>query len=150
MNQTVNNMSLSIIRKFGTAALIMVICIVLLPDERALAMKGGSFQLIRSTVDGGGGTSTGGQYILRGTIAQHDAAYSEGEQYELLGGFWPGWPLCIVDFGDFAIFAQYWLETGVDLPPDLYKDEYDTVDYLDLDYFLHEWLNYCPYDWPLK
>ena len=108
------------------------------------------YQIVWSTVDGGGGTSTGGQYIVTATIAQHDAAYSEGEQYELLGGFWAGGPTCFVDFEQFAIFATYWLEIGTDLPADLYKDEYEIVDYLDLDAFIYEWLCYCPYDWPLK
>ena len=102
------------------------------------------------TIDGGGGTSSGGSYVLSGTIGQPDAAYSAGGQYELLGGFWPGGPLCFVDFHHFARFADYWLETGIGLPADLYEDEYDIVDYFDLDVFVDEWLNYCPYDWPLR
>jgi len=67
-----------------------------------------NYDLSWSTIDSGGGKSCGGQYIVTGTIGQHDAAYSEGGQYELLGGFWPGGPLCIVDFEDFARFAEYW------------------------------------------
>jgi endo-1,4-beta-xylanase len=106
------------------------------------------YNIVRSTIDGGGGTSSGGQYIVRGTIGQHDAAYSQGGDYELLGGFWPGEPLCIVEFEDFARFAQYWLQTGPGLSADLYED--NTVDYLDLEAFVYEWLYYCPYDWPLK
>ena len=100
------------------------------------------------TIDNGGGISSGGQYVVMGTIAQHDAAYSQSEQYELLGGFWPGGSLCIVDFEDFAKFAQYWLESGTGVPADLYED--GTVDSLDLEKFVEEWLCYCPYDWPLK
>ncbi len=149
MKQTVNNRMLSIIRKFGTAALIMVICVVLLPDERALAMTGGQYNLSRSTIDGGGGTSSGGAYVLNGTIAQPDAGWMAGGDYELLGGFWPGGPACIVNFEDFARFAGYWLETGIDLPADLYEDEYDIVDELDLSVFVDEWLWYCPRGWPL-
>ena len=102
------------------------------------------------TIDGGGGTSSGGAYTLIGTIGQHDAGYSEGGQYELLGGFWAGGPSCFVDFDQFAKFAQYWLEVGDDLPADLYKDENDIVDLLDLKEFVDEWLCYCPYNWPLK
>jgi len=68
------------------------------------------------TIDGGGGQSTGGPYILTGTIGQPDAAYSAGGQYELLGGFWPGGPLCFVDFYSFARFAEWWLETGTGQP----------------------------------
>ena len=100
------------------------------------------------TIDGGGGTSSSGQYIVTDTVAQHDAAVSSGGSYELLGGFWPGGPACIVEFEDFARFAQYWLEIGSDLPADLYKD--DIVNNLDLNEFVDYWLYYCPYDWPLK
>jgi predicted lipoprotein with Yx(FWY)xxD motif len=49
--------------------------------------------------------------------------WNEGGQYELLGGFWPGGPLCIVEFEDYAEFAQYWLQTGSGLPADLYEDD---------------------------
>ena len=103
-----------------------------------------------STIDGGGGQSSGGPYTLTGTIGQPDAAYSAGGQYELLGGFWPGGPLCIVDFYSFARFAEQWLETGTGLPTDLYEDEDNTVNLLDLKVFVEEWLYFCPYNWRLK
>jgi hypothetical protein len=41
-----------------------------------------------STVDGGGGTSTGGSYTLSGTIGQPDAGGMSGGNYTLQGGFW--------------------------------------------------------------
>lgn len=100
------------------------------------------------TVDGGGGQSSGGQYVLTGTIGQPDASYSYGGDYELLGGFWPGGPLCIVEFDDFARFAQHWLDTGSNLPADL--DGSGTVDEDDLKLFVYEWLCICPYNWPLR
>jgi hypothetical protein len=106
------------------------------------------YKIAWHTIDSGGGTSASGQYIISGTIGQHDAAYSEGGDYELLGGFWPGQPTCMVDFRHFAKFAQYWLEEGTGLPADLYKDDF--VDLFDLELFVYEWLYYCPYDWPLK
>ncbi len=102
------------------------------------------------TIDGGGGTSGGGIYQLTGAIGQPDAGYHYGDNYELLGGFWVGGPGCFVDFGHFARFAQYWLETGTELPADLYVDENNIVDILDLREFVGQWLYYCPYDWPLK
>ena len=108
----------------------------------------GDYELGWNTIDGGGGTSSGGSYVLSGTIGQPDAAYSAGGQYELLGGFWPGGPLCFVDFHHFARFADYWLETGSDIPADLYED--DIVNWLDMEVFVEEWLDYCPYDWPLR
>ncbi|MDX2197788.1 MAG: hypothetical protein SF069_02320 [Phycisphaerae bacterium] len=42
------------------------------------------------TIDGGGGTSTGGTYILSGTIGQPDAGTMTGGTYALAGGFWAG------------------------------------------------------------
>ncbi len=126
---------------------IFAICVL---ASAVFAASGGQYILEWSTIDGGGGTSSGGQYTLTGTIAQPDAAYSYGDEYELLGGFWPGGPLCIVNFEDFANFAQYWLDTGTGLPADLYEDENDIVDMLDLKEFVNEWLQYCPYNWPLR
>ena len=97
---------------------------------------------------------SGGPYILEGTIGQPDAAYSAGGPYEVLGGFWPGGPLCIVEFEDYARFAIYWLEpscnegnnwcNGADL------NKKDGVDGVDLKLFVEEWLLECPYLWPLR
>jgi hypothetical protein len=110
----------------------------------------GQYELSWYTIDGGGGRSTGGSFVLTGTIGQPDAAYSSGGNFELLGGFWPGGPLCVVDFRDFAKFAEWWLVTGTDLPADLYEDINNIVNELDLRVFLDYWLCYCPTDWPLK
>ena len=108
----------------------------------------GDYQIVWSTIDGGGGQSSGGQYVLTGTIGQPDASYSAAGSYELLGGFWPGGPLCFVDFPDFTNFAEYWLETGSDLPADL--DGNGIVNLYDLKLFVEDWLCLCPYNWPLK
>ncbi len=42
------------------------------------------------TIDGGGGTSSGGNFALTGTIGQPDASptVSVGGQFSLVGGFW--------------------------------------------------------------
>ena len=40
------------------------------------------------TIDGGGGTSTGGVYSVSGTIGQPDAGLHRGGNYALVGGFW--------------------------------------------------------------
>ena len=104
------------------------------------------YQIVWSTMDGGG-TSAGGQYKLTGIIGQPSAGYSEGGSYELLGGFWPGGPLCFVNFADFAAFADYWLQSGAELPADL--DGNGTVDFGDLELFVSKWLCTCPYNWPL-
>jgi hypothetical protein len=116
----------------------------------ALGQSGGDYDLSWSVIGGGGGVSSGGDFELSATIGEPEAGASSGGDYELLGGFWPGGPLCFVEFEDFARFADYWLQSGSDLPADLYEDEYNIVDWLDLDVFVEEWLYYCPYDWPLR
>ena len=57
------------------------------------------------TIDGGGGTSTGGVFTVRGTVGQPDASPTLiGGSYFLLGGFWslfavqtPGAPLLTIE-----------------------------------------------------
>jgi hypothetical protein len=122
--------------------ILLMICLV-----TAVSAFGG-YEISWSTVDGGGGRSTGEQYVLTGSMGQQDAVYSMGGSYEFLGGFWPGGPLCFVDFPDFTIFAEYWLQIGSRLPSDLDND--GDVDFLDLKLFIDEWLCECPYKWPLK
>lgn len=122
-----------------------ILCFSLLIPAISLAQQ---YSIDWHKVAGGGGTSSGGQYSLTGTIGQPDAANSAGGSYELLGGFWPGGPLCFVDSYDFVRFADYWLETGTGLPADLNGD--GVVDIYDLKLFADEWLCSCPYNWPLK
>jgi hypothetical protein len=130
--------------KKNSIFLITVALTIILP----IKVKCGQYKIDWYTIDGGGGQSTGGQYVLNGTIGQPDAGYSEGGGYEVLGGFWPGGPLCFVEFEDFARFAELWLYEGIDLPADLDGNEY--VDLYDLKLFVDMWLCSCPYDWPLK
>src|SRR6266536_388318 len=59
-----------------------------------------SYSIDWFTIDGGGGTSTGGVYAVSGTIGQPDAGKLSGGNYTLDGGFWgiiaiqtPGAPL---------------------------------------------------------
>jgi hypothetical protein len=69
----------------------------------ALCIRAGaaSYSLNWSTVDGGGGTSTGGVYTVSGTIGQPDTGAMSGGNYSVQGGFWglisvaqtPGAPL---------------------------------------------------------
>lgn len=130
--------------------MVLALCFVLL----AIGTTSADYEIDWYTIDGGGGTSSGGLYTLTGTIGQPDAAYSAGSGYELLGGFWPGGPLCFVDFESFARFAEYWGEEscgagnnfceGADFEPD------GDVDLVDLRLFVDEWLCYCPQDWQLK
>lgn len=89
-----------------------------------------SYDISWHTIDGGGGTSTGGGYELSGTIGQPDASAADaltGGGYTLTGGFWPGAvPACgtfvaadfdrdcDVDAADFARFVV--CDTGPSVP----------------------------------
>lgn len=54
----------------------------------ATAALAQSYSIDWHTIDGGGGTSTGGEYSLSATIAQTDAGTMSGGGYTLDGGFW--------------------------------------------------------------
>jgi len=47
-----------------------------------------SFSIDRFAIAGGGGTSSGGDFTLNGTIGQQDAGATSGGNYSLAGGFW--------------------------------------------------------------
>jgi hypothetical protein len=81
------------------------------------------FSLDWYTLDGGGGTSSGGGFEVMGTIGQPDAGSPvtplSGGRFELIGGFWPGLGLvcttfalvdfdhdCDVDGDDFDTFVS--------------------------------------------
>lgn len=76
----------------GACSLMLLLC----PSVRAQ-----SYSLDWFTIDGGGGTSTGGVYSVSGTIGQPDAGHMSGGAFSLDGGFWgiiaavqtPGAPL---------------------------------------------------------
>ena len=53
-----------------------------------LAARCQNYSIDWFTIDGGGGTSTGGVYSLSGTIGQPDAGRMTGASYALDGGFW--------------------------------------------------------------
>jgi hypothetical protein len=136
--------SINALRRKGFALLLAGITVTIL----TFAEAEGVYNISGYTIDGGGGQSAGGQYVLTGTIGQPDAKYSAGGRYELLGGFGSGGPLCFVDFPDFTVFAQYWLQTGHGLPADLNGD--GVVNIYDLKLLVDEWLCLCPYNWPLR
>lgn len=68
--------------------------LVLLVAGTAAAQSAGTYDLRWSTLDNGGGSSSGGSYSLAGTIGQADAASSgtasSGATYSLAPGYWPG------------------------------------------------------------
>jgi len=52
--------------------------------------RSSDYDLTWHTIDGGGGTSAGGAYVLSGTIGQPDAGVMSGGEFVLSGGFWSG------------------------------------------------------------
>jgi hypothetical protein len=69
-----------------------VLCVLLLTLLLTIvlaAAAGLQLDLDRWTVDGGGGTSRGGSYVLSGTAGQAEAGSQlSGAPYALSGGFW--------------------------------------------------------------
>ncbi len=101
-----------------------------------------------SSIDGGGGMSTGGSYTLTGAIGQADAGEMGGGDYELSGGFLPGCYVCIVNLSDLSNFSSYWLDTGAGVPADI--DDNGIVNLVDYSKLAYYWLDYCPTGWRLK
>jgi len=62
-------------------------CVLALAQEQGPELPP---EIVRFTIDNGGGTVTGGNYSLIGTIGQHDAEtqVSAGGEFSLAGGFW--------------------------------------------------------------
>ncbi|HKX50078.1 MAG TPA: hypothetical protein VJQ48_06550 [Candidatus Binatia bacterium] len=55
-----------------------------------LCLSAQNYKIEWYTIDGGGGTSSGGEYTLSGTIGQLDAGLVAGGNYAIYGGFWGG------------------------------------------------------------
>jgi hypothetical protein len=86
----------------NTKEFFLALCVGIL----AQSTFGQSYSIDWFSVDGGGGTSTGGVYSVSGTIGQPDAGTMSGGSYSLVGGFWgivsaiqtPGAPLLTIRF----------------------------------------------------
>ncbi len=56
----------------------------------ASAQSGGQFEITKSVISSGGGTSSGGNFSLSGTFGQTVAEKSTGGNFDLNSGFWGG------------------------------------------------------------
>lgn len=67
----------------------ILIYILLTLSIISVAQTGADYEISKSSIDAGGGTSNGGAYILNGSIGQADAATEiNGGDFALTGGFW--------------------------------------------------------------
>ena len=97
--------------------LFLLVCL-LLAAKSGLAQP---FSIDWYKVAGGGGTSVGSAYSLRGTIGQHDASSAmSGSSYSLTGGFWgviaavqtPGVPNLVIQYLGPNSVKVSWPDTG--------------------------------------
>ncbi len=70
--------------------LLVVVLLLGLSGAAVVAQSGAGYSLTWFTVDGGGGTSSAGNYSLSGAIGQPDAGVLSSGNYTLAGGFWSG------------------------------------------------------------
>jgi hypothetical protein len=81
------------------------IIILLMAVGLAVSSRAQSYSIDWFTIDGGGGTSTGGVFSVSGTIGQPDAGRMTNGLYSITGGFWsvveviqtPGAPLLSIE-----------------------------------------------------
>lgn len=67
-----------------------LICLLLMYSI-TVAQSGGSFTITKSVIAGGGGNSTGGTFVVDGTVGQSAAGTtSSGGTFQVTGGFWGG------------------------------------------------------------
>ena len=76
--------------RFGKILFMTVVLALLLIASAVFASSGGDYALDWYTIDGGGGTSIGGDFSISGTIGQPDAGQMSGGDYTLASGFWAG------------------------------------------------------------
>ena len=74
--------------KRGSAFPYLVLCAWFVLAGTVMPLLAQNYSVDWFTIDGGGGTSTGGAYSVSGTIGQPDAGQMSGGPYALAGGFW--------------------------------------------------------------
>ncbi len=119
--------------------------VILFAVSSASAQVGGGYDLSWNTISGGGGTSSGGTYVLQDSIGQSYAGWMDGGEYELAGGFWFSC-VCVVDLEDLMNFVADWLNPG---NVDANLDGAGGVTFEDFSILSRYWLDHCPGDWPL-
>jgi hypothetical protein len=98
-----------------------------------------SFELARSTVDGGGTMfCTGGEFEFSGTIGQPDAGAMSVDGYTMSGGFWfpvppgDGNEDGVVDLADFRVFNACMLGPAGGLDTGCVQHDMDASGHIDV------------------
>jgi hypothetical protein len=78
------------IKSHSRFKVLVIVCLLSLITLPVLAQSGGGYDLSWNTVDGGGGSSSGGIFSLAGTAGQPDVGVMSGGEFSLAGGFWGG------------------------------------------------------------
>jgi len=75
------------LRTVASASFLLLLAWSVMPARSEQATTG--FQLVAATVDSGGGQSSGGPFVLKGTLGQPWSGASRGGDYHLESGFGP-------------------------------------------------------------
>ena len=68
---------------------IKVFIVLMVLNAAVYSQTGGNFTITKSSIDGGGGVSDGGGFVVSGTIGQIDASNELiGGNFKLTGGYW--------------------------------------------------------------
>src|SRR2546421_7024256 len=71
----------------GGISWMFLVLVAVLADFAASRVSAQNYSIDWFTIDGGGGTSTGGVYSVSGTIGQPDAGHMSGGEFTLYCGF---------------------------------------------------------------
>ncbi len=99
------------------------VLILMLISTQAMAQSaGGDFVVPRETIDNGGGRSSDSNFVVTGSIGQHDAGRDSatGGDFIVTGGFWANG--AVVASGDEEIFFRDGFEDFT-LGPDFVDEE---------------------------
>ncbi len=72
------------------AAILLSLAMSLVQIASVRAQAGGEYELVRWTIDSGGGVSAGGVYVVDASIGQPEAEAMTGGDYTVVSGYEPG------------------------------------------------------------
>jgi len=129
-------------------AIIAALIIALIAVPLASAKSPARYVLRAGGFRSSAGSSNTANMRITGELGHSGPGAMTSENYAMTSPLAAAGIICIIEFDDFTLFADQWLDTGIGLRADLDNDR--DVDFADLDRFAHLWLNCCPKDWPLR